>query len=135
MTKSIIKAVRDTLVADSIITTLLGGNYIYFSEIMQAAQFPSITLRLSSESSKNRVGYATYKKRDNYATIQCDIWSKKSRQQTYEIADALDENFMAWSVSSTRCWSKISDSDMYEDDTRINHKAMRYSFEYVVTDT
>jgi hypothetical protein len=134
MTKSILTAVRDTLVADSILTALLGGNYIFMAEIMQAAQFPSITLRLTSESSKNRVGYTTYKKRDNYATIQCDIWSKKSRQETYEIADVLEENLMSWSVSGTRCWSKTSDGDMYEDDTKIYHKPMRYSFEYIVTD-
>ena len=135
MTKTIIKAVRDTLVADGTLTTLLGGNYIFMAEIMQAARFPSITFRLTSESSKSLVGYTTYKKRDNYATIQCDIWSKKSRQETYEIADQVDVNFMAWSVPNTRCWSKISDGDMYEEDTKIYHKPMRYSFEYVVTDT
>lgn len=135
MTKTIIKAVRDTLVADGTLTTLLGGNCIYMAEIMQAAQFPSITLRLTSESSKNRVGYATYKKRDNHAAIQCDIWSKKSRQQTYEVADLVDVNLMAWSVPNTRCWSKISDGDMYEEDTKIYHKPMRYSFEYIVADT
>jgi hypothetical protein len=135
MTKSIIKAVRDTLVADDTLTTILGGEYIYMSEIMQTMQIPSVTLRLTSESSKNRVGYATYKKRDNRAIIQCDIWSKKSRQETYEIADQIDVNLMSWSVTGTRCWSKVSDSDMYEEDTKIYHKAIRFEFEYVITDT
>jgi len=135
MTKTIIKAVRDTLVGDGDLTTALGGNYIYMSEIMQAKQFPSITLRLNSEGSKNRVGYMSSKKRDNNPILQCDIWSKSSRQKTYEIADILDEILMSWAVTNTRCWIKVSDGDMYESDTGIFHKPIRYSFEYTITDT
>lgn len=135
MTTAIIKAVRDTLVADGTLTTLLGGNYIYMTEIMQANQFPSITLRLNSEGSKKRVGYFAIKKRDNTPILQCDIWSKSSRYQTYQIADVVDEILVSDSVSGTRSWTKIIDGDMYESDTKIYHKPLRYSFEYTITDT
>lgn len=135
MTKTVLKEVRDTLLADSTLTTLLGGNYIFVAEIMQAKTFPSITLRLTSEGSKKRVSYDTFKKRDNSPMIQCDIWSKKSREETYDIADRLDKLLVANSVSGTQSWIKVSDGDMFEEDTRIYHKPVRYSFAYVIDDS
>ena len=134
MTKAILKEVRDTLLADSTLTTLLGGNYVFVAEIMQAKTFPSITLRLTSEGSKKRVGYGTFKKRDNTPMIQCDIWSRKSREETYDIADRLDKLLVANTVSGTYSWIKISDADIFEQDTRIYHKPLRYSFAYLISD-
>lgn len=134
MTKAVLKEVRDTLLADSALTALLGGDYIFVAEIMQAKTFPSITLRLTSEGSKKRVSYDTFKKRDNTPLLQCDVWSKESREETYNIADAVDELLVQNSVSDTRSWIKISDSDMFEQDTRIYHKPLRYSFAYTLTD-
>ena len=135
MTKAIIKAVRDAMLAHTTLTTALGGNYIYFSEIMQTNQIPSITMRINTESSYKRVGYNASKKRDNSATLQCDIWSKSSRQQTYEIADILEALLMGENVTNTRCWTKTSDSDQYEADTEIYHKALRFTFDYTITDS
>ena len=135
MTKTVLKEVRDTLLADSTLTTLLGGNYVFVAEIMQAKTFPSITLRLTSEGSKKRVSYGTFKKRDNTPMLQCDIWSKKSREETYDITDRLDKLLVANTVSGTQSWIKVSDGDMFEEDTRIYHKPVRYSFAYVIDDS
>lgn len=135
MTKTILKAVRDTLLADSTLTTLLGGNYIYLAEIAQTKIFPSVTLRLTSEGSKKRVGYDQFKKRDNTPLLQIDCWSKKSRLETYNIADRIDKLLIANSVSGTRSWIKISDGDMFESDTNVYHKPLRYSFEYTIDDS
>ena len=134
MTKTVLKEVRDTLLADSTLITLLGGNYIYMAEIMQAKQFPSVTLRLTSEGSKKRVSYDTFKKRDNTPLIQIDVWSKKSRLETYNIADRIDKLLVADTVSGTHGWNKVSDSDMFEPDVNVYHKPLRYSFAYVVSD-
>ena len=136
MTTAIIKAIRTALLGDSAITALLGGDYVFMSEIMQTNQFPSITIKLSSESSKRRVGYFAIKKRDNGDILACDIWSKSSRYQTYQIADRIDVVLISADVSGTRSWTKIgSGGDMYEADTKIYHKPMRYSFEYTITDS
>lgn len=135
MTTAILKAIRDKILVTTAITTLLGGNYVYTAEIMQTNQYPSITLRLSTEGSKKRVGYNAIKKRDNTPILQADIWSKSSRYQTYKIADALDALLMPDAVANTRCWLKIGDGDQYEIDTGVYHKAMRYSFDYTITDT
>ena len=134
MTKTVLKEVRDTLLADSTLTTLLGGNYIYMAEIMQAKQFPSVTIRLTSESSKKRVSYGTFKKRDQNPLTQIDVWSKKSRQETYNIADRVDKLLVADTVSGTYGWNKVSDADLFENDTRVYHKPLRYSFAYTLTD-
>ena len=134
MTRTILKAVRDTLKDDDILQAILGGDYVYIAEIMQANRYPSITLRLTSEGSKKRVSYNTFKKRDNTPLIQIDVWSKKSRLETYNLADQIDELLVADSVEDTRSWIKISDGDMFEPDTRIYHKPLRYSFEYTLTD-
>lgn len=135
MTKTVLKAVRDLLVADAALTTLLGGEYIYVAEIMQTKRFPSVTLRLTNEGSKKRVSYNTFKKRDNTPLFQVDVWSKKSRLETYNIADRLDKLLVADSVSGTHGWIKVSDTDMFEPDTNVYHKPLRYSFAYVINDT
>jgi hypothetical protein len=134
MTKAILKAVRDLLIADGDLTTLLGGEYIYVAEIMQANQYPSVTLRLTSEGSKKRVSYNIFKTRDNSPVLQIDCWSKKSREETYKLADRIDELLISDAVPGTYGWSKISDSDMFEDNLRIFHKPLRYSFAYVLED-
>ena len=135
MTKTVLKEVRDTLLADSTLTTLLGGNYVFVDEIMQAKTFPSITLRLTSEGSKKRVSYDTIKKRDNTPLIQIDVWSKKSRLETYNITDRIDKLLVADSVSGTRSWIKVSDGDMFEPDINVFHKPLRYSFAYTIDDS
>lgn len=135
MTKIILKAVRDLLKDDSTIQTLLGGGYVFVAEIMQAKQFPSITLRLTGEGSKKRVSYDIFKKRDNTPLIQIDVWSKKSREETYNIADRIDKLLVADSVNGTRSWIKVSDIDMFEPDMRVYHKPLRYSFAYTLDDS
>ena len=135
MTRTIMKAVQDLIKDNAIIQELLGSEYVSVAEIMQPAVFPSITIRMTSEGSKKRVGYDTFKKRDNTPMIQVDIWSKESRLETYNLADQIDELLVGNSVPNTRSWIKVSDSDMFEQDTRIYHKPLRYSFEYTLTDT
>jgi len=129
------KAVQDLLKDNAILQELLGGEYVSVAEIMQPAVFPSVTIRLTSEGSKKRVSYDTFKKRDNSPIIQVDIWSNVSRLETYNIADQIDELLVGNSVPNTRSWIKVSDGDMFEPDTRIFHKPLRYSFEYTLTDT
>ena len=135
MTKTILKAVRDLLKDDSTLQTLLGGAYVYMAEIMQTKQYPSVTLRLTSEGSKKRVSYDTIKKRDNTPLIQIDVWSKKSRLETYNITDRIDKLLVADSVSGTRSWIKVSDGDMFEPDINVFHKPLRYSFAYTIDDS
>lgn len=134
MTRTILKDIRDALLADAALIAILGGDYIFMSEIMEAAQFPSVTLRLFRGRSKKRVGYNAIKKRDNTDILQCDVWSKKSRLATYNVADRLDELLVPDSISDTRSWIRISGDDMYESDTKIYHIPLRYEFVFTIED-
>jgi len=130
------KAVMDTLKAYSALTSLLGSaDNIVTGHISQENAFPCVTLIQNNEPTKKRTGYIAYQKvRDQYPILQIDCWSKKSEQETYEIADLLDIHLIGDNVSGTRSWEKVTDSDQFEKDVHIFHKALRYSYEYTITD-
>lgn len=132
MIESVYTGIRNLLKADTTILSLLGGAYVYIADIAQANQIPSITILQNSERSKKRTGYDYFKVRDNHPVVQIDCWSKKSRLETVKLANKIDELLVADSVANTRSWEKISDPDLFERDTRIWHKALRYSFSYTV---
>ena len=135
MLASIFAEIRNTLKNDSTIQTLLGGEYVYVAHVSQTNQIPSITLTGSTERCKKRPGYNTDLHRDNESVVQVDVWSKKSVLETLNIANRCDTILVTDSVGGTYGWQKISDSDIFEDDTRLYHKAMRYSFGYVIDDS
>lgn len=136
MSKLVMKAVIDALKGDSSLTTLLGSaNNITMTHISQTGSFPGVTVIQNTESAKKRVGYNAVKTRDQYPTIQIDCWTKKSLQEAYQIADLVDILCVGDNISGTRCWQKVSDSDQFEEDVHVFHKALRYSYEYTITDT
>ena len=135
MLESIYIAIRNLLKGDSTIQTLLGGQYVYISYIMQAKQYPSITILENTEHSKKRTSYNHFKVRQNGSVIQIDCWSKKSRLETVKFANRIDELLVSDGVADTWGWEKISDGDIFESDTRIYHKPLRYSFSYKITDS
>ena len=134
MTTEIFESVRNTLLANGDLISLLGGEYVLAAELMDGYHYPAVTLRLGNEGGVPRTGYIVNKKRDMTPTIQCDLWSKKSKRETYLLAAITDMVFLSWAVPETRCWKKVSDSDQYEKDTNIYHKATRFGFEYTITD-
>jgi len=76
MIGSVFQAILDKLNDDSVLKGYLGTWPFAFRARMEApSQIPSITLMENSEKSKSRVGYATTAKiRDNYPTIQVEVW-------------------------------------------------------------
>ena len=135
MSKLVMKAVIDALKADSTLVALLGSaNNITMAHISQTGAFPGVTVMQNTESSKKRVGYNAVKTRDQYPTIQIDCWTKKSFQEAYQIADLVDIRCVGDNISGTLAWEKVSDSDQFEEDVHVWHKALRYSFQYAITD-
>lgn len=108
---------------------------------------PSITLMENNEKSKARVGYTTTAKtRDNSPTIQVDVWVSSADESfpcTGEdadlIAERIDQLLLNASSPTTGTmagtWQKTSSSQQHEEDERIWHNALRYSFQYSTTDT
>ena len=137
MSKTVMKAVIDALKADSSLVTLLGSaNNITMAHISQTGVFPGVTVMQNTESSKKRVGYNAVHTRDQYPVIQIDCWTKKSMQEAYQIADLVDIVCVSDGIGNTTLgWQKVSDSDQFEEDVHVYHKALRYSFQYAITDS
>ena len=136
MSKLVMTAVIAALKADSSLVTLLGSaSNITMAHISQTGAFPGVTVIQNTESSKKRVGYNTVHTRDQYPTLQIDCWTKKSMQEAYQIADLVDIVCVSDSIGNTTlAWTKVSDSDQFEEDVHVYHKALRYSFQYAITD-
>ena len=135
MTTEIFESVRNTLLADAGLISLLGGEYVLAAELMDGYHYPAVTLRLGNEGGEPRTGYVVYKQRDMTPTLQCDLWSKSTKRETYLLAAITDRIFLSWAVPETRSWKKMSDNDLYEKDTKIYHKATRFEFAYTITDS
>jgi len=135
MLESIYVGIRDLLKEDGPIKEILGGEYVYVAHVSQTNQIPSITILDDGTGSKKRTCYDTFKVRDNIATVRIDVWSKKSRLETVKLADRIDELLVANSVAGTWGWERVSSGhDMFDQDKRVYHKPLIYSFAYKITD-
>lgn len=146
MISTVFAALLDRLQADATLLGYLGGAYIFRAKNVAPSQVPSITVFENTEKSNPRVGYCAFKKRDNASTVQIDIWVSSENdgfpctgEDTDLIAERIDALLLdaTSEVSGTRAgtWVKATSSQQYEDDTALWHNALRYSFEYVITDS
>jgi len=133
MKLTIFALVRNTLKNDAPLQGYLGGAYVYRRHPAQVPKVPSVTIDENNERSKPRVGYTTHRTRDLSPTIQVDVWVPSSGEDLDRIAYRVDELLLP-GVTGTRAWERISSSDQYDEDLKAYHKALRYSFEYSVTD-
>ena len=124
----------DALNGSSALAAIIGSNSVRMAQSNKVAAFPSVTFFENNESVKKRAGYNFWKKRDHATTLQIDIFSKVSWEQTMQIEEIVDKILIA-NISGTRSWIKIYQNNLYEEDTNLYHKVIRYSFEYLVTDT
>lgn len=135
MSTLVMTAVLDALKADSALVTFLGSaDNVISSHISQASIFPAVSVFQNTESAKKRVGYNAVKTRDQYPIYQIDVASTETKQETFEIADLVDILCVGDNITGTMAWQKVSDSDQFEADVHVFHKALRYSFQYSITD-
>lgn len=141
MRADVFAAIRDALLADPTLVGLLGGPYIYRARGVQPANIPSITLLENNESSKLRVGYNTFRTRDQSPTLQVDVWidtnqadSPCTGEDADDIAERIDYVLFSSPPTGTRSWSRTSSSTQHDEDIGGIHIARRYSFAYQTTD-
>lgn len=106
--------VYSALSNDSTLISLLGGNYVFPQGAGDSTHYPYITYFEINNFDDN---YS-----DNAATasqirIQIDVWAKGSTSAIAEAADTVMK-----SLGFTRSYA----GDLYEKDTKTNHKAIRY---------
>lgn len=143
MNPAVFAAILDLLKADSGLTALLGGSYVYRANGVNPAHIPSVTLLENNESSKLRTGYNTYRERDNSPTLQADIWidtNQESSPCTGEDADLIAEQideilFAPGAASGTYGWTRTSSTTQHDEDIGGVHIARRYSFKYKLNDS
>jgi len=104
-----------TLKNNPALTTFLGGQRIYQLVAPNADEFPRITF---FEMSNFGSQYADDTESASEILVQVDVWSKGS---TSKIAPEVDRTMKQIGFKRT------STADLYEDDTKIFHKAMRYT--------
>ena len=67
--------------------------------------------------------------------LQVDVFVKDSVYNLDKISNRIDELLMPDTITGTRGWHKLSQSEYFEDDIQAHHKAIRFMFEYTVTDS
>lgn len=106
--------ILQALQANATLLSLLGGNHIYQLVEPNADEFPRITF---FEVTNTDEDYADDTAISSDILIQIDIWNKSS---TSAIAIEVDKTMKTLSFQRTYA------VDLYESDTQIFHKAMRY---------
>ena len=143
MNTTVFQAILDNLQADTTLTGYLGGAYIFRAKAVAPSQIPSVTLQTNNEKSDKRAGYNSSKHRDASPTIQIDVWVSDQHEGmpcTGEdadiIANRIDSTILnpTSQITGTYGWSKTTESQQHEDETGIWHNALRYTFQYTLTD-
>lgn len=105
------------LKGDAQIISLLGGPFVYFQYPEDETQYPRITYY---ELDNKGFIYADNEEKASQIYIMVDIWSKES---TSALASAV--NIVMKSLGYVREFA----ADLFETDTKVFHKPMRFRIE------
>ncbi|WP_067924876.1 DUF3168 domain-containing protein [Alicyclobacillus shizuokensis] len=106
--------VYQTLVSDDQLTSLLGGKHVYQITAPDATVFPRITF---FEVNNLDANYANDGPTSARVSLQVDVWSKTNYSAIVQRVNEVME-----SLGFIRYYS----TDLYEPDTSVYHKALRY---------
>lgn len=144
MRVEVFRAVRAKLCLDPVLVSYIGEGRVFRAKSGIGISLPAVTLQENSESSMPDVSYCRFRTRTNDPVLQADIWvngnaeeSPRTGEALELIANRVDEVLLDAEnpVSGTRMWRRITSSQQFEEDTKFWHAALRYSFQYRLTDT
>jgi hypothetical protein len=125
MSLDVTRKIRGYLISSSSVTTYVNSSDIKVGWVKTEDSFPCITINQVTGIDYGYLGYGTSaagsKMRREEVNLQIDIYSKTSRLETLQIADAVVKVL----VSGT-C-RKVSDNEMYDDDLGIYRKIQTYN--------
>ncbi|MED1642267.1 DUF3168 domain-containing protein [Brevibacillus agri] len=110
--------VRAALLNNAALVSLLGGQRVYQLVAPKADEYPRITF---FEVTNYDAAFADDVPIMADVIVQIDVWSKVS---TSAISGEVNKTMKA------QGWSRTSAADLYEDDTQVYHKALRYRRQY-----
>ena len=127
MSTTAFRDIRGYLCSTSTITDLVSKSDIKIGWPKTLDSFPCILMTQTGGVDVGYLGYKTSpagsKFRREETTFQLDIFSRTSRKETYDIADAI----VPIMIASGGC-RKISDVDTYDDEKNVYRKLQSYSF-------
>lgn len=114
MIVNVLSEVRNALLADSTLLSLIGGPRVYSVYSPDSVDFPYITIQ---EVGNNNIEFG-----DNSATraqinVQVDVWSKNDYTNVVSRVD---------DILTGIGYERYFAIDLYEFDTRVLHKPLRY---------
>lgn len=112
--KNLKPTVVSALKSDPTLTSLLGGPRIYYQYPADVSEFPRITYY---EADNKDYPFADELENATEIIMVVDIWNKGS---TSEIADSVDR------VMNSLGFYREFAGDLYEAETRVHHKTMRF---------
>ena len=114
MNTDVKSGIYSLLTSSSALVALLGGPRVYQLAAPKADEFPRITF---FEIDNADSAWADDEAYASDVSVQIDVWSKGS---TSAIAGEVDR------LMKSAEWGRTSAADLYETDTKVFHKAMRY---------
>ncbi|WP_051570333.1 tail completion protein gp17 [Paenibacillus ehimensis] len=106
--------IRQALLNNAALVSLLGGPRVYQLAAPRADEYPRITFFEVTNYDSEFADDGAYA---SDVTVQIDVWAKDS---TSTIAAEIDVTMKGLGYFRT------SGADLYEDDTKVYHKALRY---------
>ncbi|MCM3589628.1 DUF3168 domain-containing protein [Brevibacillus borstelensis] len=110
--------IRTALLNNAALVSLLGGQRVYQLAAPDATEYPRITF---FEVTNYDAAFADDVPIMVDVIVQIDVWSKGS---TSAISGEVDKTM------KEQGWSRTSAADLYEEDTQVYHRAMRFRRQY-----
>ena len=118
---------------DATIKTLLGGEHVYPGHFSGTQQIPGLYVT-GSERSATLPGYKETGRRRCDPELLVNLFHDGTVLQADTLADAVDPVLFGGAVPKTGGWKLESRTEQFEEDTRLHHRTLRYSFTYTVED-
>jgi hypothetical protein len=136
MNSAIFDGVITALKANATLVALLTSNTrITAPNNLGTSSYPHIDLKGEDLLGEKRVGYRYHSEREQEGMITVDIYVKTTWKDADEIAAQVSKTLVSDTVASTWGWKKISESNIWEEDTKIYKKTIRFNFNYLITDS
>jgi hypothetical protein len=139
MNPTVMTSLWTLLDTDSTLLALLAGR-VFLGWKTDEMDIPCATIAENNESSTPRVCYGANYHRDSSPTVQIDIWIERTREtapnsveDVEAIVTRIDWLLFRTGVTNTRGWRRVSSSGPTPEGN-LFHKALRYEFQYSVTD-
>ena len=129
MSYEVLKSVRDILITDGDVLSLIPASKIRVGWSSTVVDFPLVVISIVSESDIGMLGYGTSEEGEKLhrveVSIQIDILSRASIKETLDIGDAITRALMK------NGYSKSTEVDMWDDLLKAHRRMLRFKRTFI----